>query len=478
MLDLQIMLGTLGTALLQSSLASNQVDTSLQAIARAYGRPEIRIFALPTLIVIEDPALERQGIYPVTNTQLRLEQAGAIDKLVQRAIKERIAPDEVIGEVTRVTTSAPRFGFFTSLLGYLVLTLGFGLVMNPTLESLLIYAILGVSVGLIVLLGSRMRALALVIPVLAAFTATVIVALLNPLITDGNTLLLVAPALASLFPGIALTVAAVELTNGQIMAGTTRLVYGFARLGLLAFGVYVGIAATGASISNHTPPDRLGLWAPWAGIVLVGIGFYLYQAAPKGSIFWIIFALAVAHAGQLFGHLILNPALSGMIGALIAVPMIHLVSHLASAPPPPVMLTCAYWILVPGALSFIDLSEAVSGSAGASEMMLQTSGSFLAIAIGMILGTAISRDTGVAARALAQRNTELTQGVSAHQDRARNRLVAASDEAVIRDVSPENDSDVELADETGQDAKMLLQRQTRNSHNESQPPRPSHPSAE
>lgn len=406
-LDLRAMLGALGAALLQSSLASNQVGDALQAMSRAYDRPEIRIFALPTLIVIEDPLLERQGIYPVTNSQLRLEQAGAVDKLVQRAIKERIDPDELIGEVTRITTSAPRFGFFISLLGYLVLTLGFGMVMNPTPESLLIYAILGASVGLIVLLGSRMRALALVIPVIAAFTATTLVALLSPLISDVNILLLVAPALASLFPGIALTVAAIELTNGQIMAGTTRLVYGFARLCLLAFGVYVGIAVTGASISDHTPHDRLGLWAPWVGILLVGIGFYLYQAAPKGSIFWIIFALVVAHGGQLLGHLLLNPALSGMIGALIAVPVIHLVSHLALAPPPPVMLTCAYWILVPGALSFIDLSEAVSGSAGASAMMLQTAGSFLAIAIGMILGTAISRDTGAAARALKQRNSEL-----------------------------------------------------------------------
>lgn len=395
------MLGMLGRALLAGAQPTNEVAATLRSLASVYGNSTLTIIALPTLLMIEDPLTEPEttSVFDADQAPLRLDQVDAIERLIHRAAKTKLEPTAVSEEVTRIIRTPPRFGFWASLSGHVLLTVGFGLVLSPTLPALPIYAALGVIVGLIVLLGSRARTLALVLPVFAAFIATVIAGLIAPSLADQSVISLVTPAIASMLPGLTLTIATVELTNGQIIAGASRLLYGFATLSLLAFGLYVGIVVTGMSTQHATTGDRLGAWAPWVGIVLVAVGYYLYSAAPKGSLIWVAFALSVAYAGQLLGHLLLGATLSGLVGALIAVPVIYLASHIPRAPQPAVMLTCAYWMMVPGTMGFIGLTETATGAAGGGGALMQTIGGVFAIAIGMVIGTGISRDTGAVARA-------------------------------------------------------------------------------
>ena len=48
-------------------------------------------------------------------------------------------------------------------------------------------------------------------------------------------------ALVVFIPGVALTTAFLELTEGQMVAGSSRLVWGGTQLGLLAFGIVAGV---------------------------------------------------------------------------------------------------------------------------------------------------------------------------------------------------------------------------------------------
>src|SRR5690606_31246470 len=129
-----------------------------------------------------------------------------------------------------------------------------------------------------------------------------------------------------------------------------------------------------------------------------------------------LFALVVAYSGQMLGHMLLGATLSGLIGALLAVPAIYLVTHFSSAPPPAVLLTCAYWMMVPGSLGFIGLTETVSGTAGGTDTLIQPVGAIFAIAIGMVVGTGISRDTGAFAR--AWQRTHSVPGDGSHNSSA------------------------------------------------------------
>lgn len=394
------MIGEIGSTLLASSQATSDVEETLTRLADRYGRRDLRIFVLPTLVLIEDvrSSALQTAIFPARQDALRLDQSGAMEQLVREAGTHRTAPQSVIDSITRIRTGKPRFGPVLSVIGYTLLTVGFGLVLNPTVTALPVYVVLGVIVGLIVLVGSRLPTLSLILPVLTAFTVTLLIsALVRPFVHD-DVLRLVAPSLVSFLPGMTLTIAAVELTSGQMMAGASRLVYGIARLGLLAFGVFAGISAGGPPPAASGTAEQLGWWAPWAGVLLVSFGYYLFSAAPRGSWIWILYALVVAYSAQLLGNLLVGAELSGLIGAIIVIPAVYLAGRLRAAPSTAIMLTCGYWILVPGAMGFIGLSEAASGTAGATQVILRTFASLLAIAIGMLLGAGLSRDVTAVSR--------------------------------------------------------------------------------
>lgn len=398
------MVGALGPALLSSSQATSDVQETLERVARAYGRGDLRIFVLPTLVIVEDPAVvpSHTAIYPASRPQLRLDQAGSVDHVVRHAAAHRDEPEAVVAEIERIEDRPPRFGLALTILGHTLLTLGFGLVLNPTIAALPVYAVLGAVVGAIVTLGARMPTLSLILPVFTAFVVTLLTAYAADALIHDNVLRLVAPALVSFLPGLTLTIAAVELTSGQVMAGASRLVYGIARLALLAFGVFAAIVVSGRPAEVNAHAYQLGAWAPWVGILLVSVGYYLFSAAPRRSLVWILYALVVAYSAQLLGNVLLGPELSGLVGAAVAVPAIYLAARLRAAPPVAIMLTCAYWLLVPGALGFIGLSEAAAGAAGATDTILQTFGSLIAIATGMLIGAGLSRDAVAVVRGWRQ----------------------------------------------------------------------------
>lgn len=394
------MLGEIGAALLDSSQATSDVEDILKRIADRYGRPELRVFVLPTLVLVEDPSTtpSQTSIFPANESALRLDQADAVERLVRHSVRDRATPESVISAIMQIRGADSRFGPVLTVIGYTLLTVGFGMVLNPTVSALPIYVALGAVVGTIVQVGSRISTLSLILPAFTAFTVTLFVSLLiSPLVHD-DVIRLVAPSLVSFLPGLTLTVAAVELTSGQMMAGASRLVFGIARLGLLVFGVFAGMSVAGVPAPSGDAPVQLGAWAPWAGIALVGLGYYFFSAAPRRSLVWILYALVVAYSAQLLGNLVLGPELSGLVGALLVIPAVNLAGRLKGAPSKGIMLTCAYWLLVPGSMGFIGLSEAASGTAGATSTILQTFGSLIAIAIGMVLGAGLSRDATAIAR--------------------------------------------------------------------------------
>jgi len=391
--DVAQMLGALGPAMLDANQSTSDVDETLAQVARAYQRPHLETLALPTMILVQAEVDGRASasVFPVKGSRLRLDQAGAIQGLIDDIIEHPQDPDQVIAEVARVRTAPPRFHSLWAIIGHALLTLGFGLVLNPTLTALPAYLGLGALVGVIVVFGSRLATLALVLPVITSFVVTVLCITFLARATGGDALLLIAPPLLSFLPGMALTIAAVELTSGQIIAGASRFVYGVAQLALLAFGVTAGIVVAGTlPHAGHT--TALGWWAPWLGILLVAGGFLLYSSAPRGSLGWIVLALAVAYAAQATASLLIDPWLSGFFGAIVLVPFARIIQLFRSAPPTIVTTTCGFWILVPGALGFMGVTQAAAGAADAGQSLIEVVGSVLAIAIGMLVGSGVSRD--------------------------------------------------------------------------------------
>lgn len=396
------MLTALGVAMVQAGQATNDVDSTLTRIAAAYSAPATRVVILPTVILVYVGGEETTTteIDSVSGRSLRLDQAGRTARLVNRALEAELAPSEVLEEVRRIRATPPRFSPALVVCGHVLLTLGFGLTLNPVPSALPAYVILGAVVGLLIVVSRRLPTVSSILPVVAAFVVTALTGLLLSGSVVEDPLRVLTPPLVTFLPGLLMTIAAIELTSNQIIAGASRIVYGLAQLALLAFGVFAALTLVNdLAPSNDATPDFLGWWSRWVGVFLTAAGYVLFSSAPRGSFKWILLCAFGAVGAQTLGRELLSPELSGFVGALVVVPLTTFLTRFKSAPPSVVTQQPSLWLLVPGAIGFIGFGSVATQTPGAGELLVSTAVSLVSIAIGMLVGTGLSRDLIVAREA-------------------------------------------------------------------------------
>lgn len=188
------------------------------------------------------------------------------------------------------------FGTITRAVGLGVLASGFSLSLQPSAAGALAAFVLGVMVGL--LTSARLPGLRATMPVVAAFVVALVVFGLAEWVEPVNPLRALIPPLITLLPGAALTSGMRDLATGQIVSGLSRLIQGIVMLLTLAVGVVSAAALVGVPKSQllNRPIERLGAWAPWAGLVLITAGTWLFRCALRSSLPFILLVLCVASA--------------------------------------------------------------------------------------------------------------------------------------------------------------------------------------
>jgi uncharacterized membrane protein YjjP (DUF1212 family) len=385
--ELVLLLRALGVALLNSTEAASTITTTLEDIAAAYD-VDAQVLVMPTGILFRI-GRDEVDLAAASTMALRLDQIAGIEDLVAALQRAAVTPAQGLTQLERILAAEPRFGPLVGVAGQTVLSLGFGLLLNPELEALPAYGALGLFVGLLRLVAARWPTLSVALPVVSALLVTVLtVVLVVPLVGD-DPLRLATPALVSFLPGATLTIATIELATGQMVSGASRLVWGVSQLLLLTFGVFVGLSLVTMPASVG-PTDRLGSWAPWVGVLVVAVGYLLFSSAPRGSLVFLWAALLSAYGAQALGSAVLTAQLSGFVGGLVLVPLTQALARIPYSPPAPVMMLPAFWLLVPGALGLRGVSELANGL-GAG-YVVATAISVFAIALGVLVGTSLTRD--------------------------------------------------------------------------------------
>jgi len=385
--EVAAMLRELGIALLEVEQPSQQVAARLLTIAPRYTSKAVRVVALPTVLVIQ---VGRVGYEVDTSTHatLQLDLAGRIDDIAELATVGGITPPDAIAAVSAARAMRPRFGPVATIAAYAVTTVGFGMTIDPTWAALPGYLFLGLVVGAIVMLGRPFPALNPVLPTLCAMIATILATLFVADAANDGLVRVISPALVAILPGMALTIGAMELASSAIVAGSSRLVYGVAQLGLLVFGVALGTHVAG-QVAPQEPSPQMGSWSLYVAVVLVAIGLYVYLSAPKGSLLWLMAAIGVALVGQKVGGMFLSPSHSGAVGAFFVVPFAMVASRIKTSPPAIVMMLASFWALVPGALSFVSLSQAATGGPAGVDTLGSTVAAVFSIALGTLAGFSV-----------------------------------------------------------------------------------------
>ncbi|WIM92460.1 threonine/serine exporter family protein [Actinoplanes oblitus] len=387
----------LGSGLTAAGEAVNQIQEHLLRVATAYGAADARISVFPTFLVVslapgrpvtQEPTRQLGG-------GLRLDQTAELYRLLRAAERGEVAPAEGSRRVLEVVRTPPRFGSPVRVLGHAVLTAGICMILKPTWGDLLLAALFGVLIGVLKLTGARWASVQMIMPVVASFTvAAITFVLAGTGWAEADLRALVAP-LCTFLPGAMLTMAVVELSAYEMVTGASRLVAGILQLGLLAFGIIGAAQAVGVPPPG-SPADvaanTLGWWAPWLGTAVVGVGNYLMLAGPPRSLGWLCLVLYAGWIGQYLGGLVLGGYLSGFVGAVALTVVAYLVERAPGAPPALVSFLPGFWLLVPGALSLIGVTEYLGQSTvRGAEDLIDAAGSMVAIALGVLCGHPLYR---------------------------------------------------------------------------------------
>jgi uncharacterized membrane protein YjjP (DUF1212 family) len=402
--EVQSFLLELGVAMTMTGDAVSEIQGWLRGIAGAYGFPHAQISVGPTFVIVALGDGQPAGMRTIDSFgQLTLGQASDVIRLARR-VGEAAAPPELARDtLRRILAARPRVGAAGSVVAHAVLTIGLGLVIHPAAVDLWVYAALGALVGVMKVAAARFGTGGYLLPVLAAAAVSAIAFLAHG-DNQAASLRLTIPPLVTFLPGALLTMATVDLAMGETVAGASRFVAALIQLALLGIGIIIGAELVG---DPHGGPvagsaaDTLGAWSPWLGVVVFGVGVYVHNVAPQGSLRWLLLVLLVAFSGQVVGELLLGASLSGFVGATAMVPFAHLVSRWSGAPPAHVMFLPAFWLLVPGTLGLIGMAELFGENAQAGWENL--GGALLAtgsVALGVLVGVMVVRAARSVVRAM------------------------------------------------------------------------------
>lgn len=386
--EVAAMLRQIGIALVEVEQPSEFVMARLLRIAARYTTHTVRAIVLPTVLIVQVGNVAYE-VETSSRATAQLDLAGRIDDIAELAEVGAITPADAIKAVAAARAMKPRFGPVTTIVGYAITTFGFGMVINPTWASLPGYIFLGLVVGAIITIGRPFPSLNSVLPTLAATVVTMLATWFVADAANDGLLRVIAPALVAILPGMSLTLGAMELASSQVISGASRLMYGVVQLMLVVFGVAIGIHIAGR-VAPQAPSPQMGSWSLYAAIVVIGFGLYIFLSAPRGSLFWLTAAVAVALVGQAVGGLLLSSSYAGgAVGAFLVVPFAMLAARVRTSPPAIVMLLTSFWALVPGALSFESLSEATTGGGADINTLGQTSTAIFSIALGTLIGWSV-----------------------------------------------------------------------------------------
>ncbi|MGH8877380.1 MAG: threonine/serine ThrE exporter family protein [Stackebrandtia sp.] len=384
----------LGVALTQSGEPTSQVKSRLSEVAAAYDADNARFFVLPTGIFVRIGSGQQLGVdfAPADNRVLDLDQINQLYVLVNDAIRDRIPPGEGIARLHRLLTAPPRFGPALFIVGHILLTIGFGMLAQPTAPALIGYAALGGFVGALYLVAQRFSVLSLALPFTAATLVTIAAFEFGAGLTGVSSAKLIIPALITFLPGAALTIGTIDLSTGAVVSGTSRLGYGLNVLFLLALGIYTGVQVIAPIQPTAQAADTLGWWGPVLGIFFVGVGHFLRFSGPPSSLPWLVLVLSAVWTAQFLGSLFAGPVFGAFVGGLVITPAAYTVQTRRNAPAAQVAFLPSFWLLVPGALGLAGLSNVVVRGASITEFVTSLM-TVAAIALGVLVGSSLTRST-------------------------------------------------------------------------------------
>lgn len=386
------LLASLGTAMVATGQPVNEVEEELTLVSAHLGYPDLQIAATPTGVTL---TLSRGGMasYQSTSGPLRLDQATDVRRILYELLADEMTPAEAQVQLGGLRAKPPRFPRWLVTTGAVAVATGIALTVQPGLTNVALAAVAALLLTAVDALARRSELLTTLLPTVAAFlVACLVFAAANAGVLDGplRTLL---PPLTILLPGALLVTGMSELAAGDMVAGSSRLTFGVVQLLLLSLGVVAAAAVLGvgpASLVN-VRVDELGWWAVPLGLGLVSLGVCLLESVPFRLLPYVTLVVVCAFAAQWLGQLVGAAALGSFCGAVAASFGASVIELVRPRLPRMVVFLPAFWLLVPGSLGLLSVTELAINPGRVSTTAFDVLTAISAIALGLLIGSALAR---------------------------------------------------------------------------------------
>lgn len=385
-------LAGLGAAMVAANYPSTLIRRTLARSSEHYALSN-QVLLLPNFIQFGGPNNVAGTTVRVVRAEsdLRYDQAFPLAALVGDVENGRITARDGLAKLDRIYALPPRFPAWVGVIGYAVQSCAFALILQPTPVAMLAATGLGLMVGLLGLLGRVSSAVGQLLPTVSSFLVAFTAFSLERLWHFGDDSLrdLLAP-LALFLPAGAITLAVVDLTTREVVSGSARLVAGFMRLAQLAIGILIAAQILGVSAAelNALQLNKFGVWAPWVGVALYAFGILLYLGPPNRFLPWLLVTLLVTYAGQVTTNALFGSYASGFGGGLALMLCAAAISQRPQAPSAALLLP-GFWLLVPGALGLVGVTQLVN--ANTNSAVAVTVVSMVSIVFGLQAGLLLWR---------------------------------------------------------------------------------------
>jgi uncharacterized membrane protein YjjP (DUF1212 family) len=224
------------------------------------------------------------------------------------------------------------------------------------LNDVLASAVVGVSVGSVMLIAQQVRRLMRVAEFIAGACAAFVAVVCADRFGQLSAQTAMLSGLIALIPGLTLTMAINELSTRNLVAGTARLTGAMMIFLMLGFGVVVGErVASALGFVGSSPGAPLPAWTEWVALLTGTLALVvLFAARPRDTI-WVILAGSLGYIAARFGAEILGIEMGVCAGAFVVGIASSLFRRFVNRPSA-VMLLPGLMLLVPGSVGFRSLA--------------------------------------------------------------------------------------------------------------------------
>ena len=391
--DDRALLTTLAVAMVATGQPVYEVDEDLVEVGHHLGYPAVQVATGPTGVVLALGSGQPATVETI-NGPLRLDQSAEVRWIRHQLLTGRLDSRQAMARLATLRDQPERYPSWLSALAWVIIAVGIGLILQPGVANLVVTASCSALVLALARLSARSPALATLLPTVAAFVVGCLVfgAAAAGLVDGALRTLL--PPLAILLPGATLVTGLSEIAAGAMVAGVSRVGYGVTQLLLFALGILAAIELLGvpaAQLSN-VRVDELGWWAVPSGLLLICAGLCLTEGIRLSYMPWVVLVLVIAFSAQVLGQQLVGAAFGGFLGGLAASFAASAVALLGPQLPRLVLFLPAFWMLVPGSLGLLSVTELALGpTSSPSTAGFGVVEQIGAIALGLLVGSVLAR---------------------------------------------------------------------------------------